>query len=105
MNETPTTPCPFSTARLLGYELVAARAGAFLEAVLAAAASRDQALAIGYLNAAQVNLAFDDPAQARRLAALDWLYADGHTFPMNIIKSEERNAYPYILIRPVPAPS
>ena len=50
---------------------------AFLEKVLRAAGERARPVRVGYLNAAQVNLAFNDPRHARRLAGLDWLYADG----------------------------
>jgi N-acetylglucosaminyldiphosphoundecaprenol N-acetyl-beta-D-mannosaminyltransferase len=74
----PNAPTPIlPTARLLGFDLLAARTEEFLDAVLNIAAARERPLTIGYLNAAQVNLAFGDPDQARRLAALDWLYADG----------------------------
>jgi N-acetylglucosaminyldiphosphoundecaprenol N-acetyl-beta-D-mannosaminyltransferase len=76
MNSNASTP-HLPTARLLGFDLLATRTGDFLDSVLEAAAARERPLTIGYLNAAQVNLAFDDPEQARRLAALDWLYADG----------------------------
>jgi exopolysaccharide biosynthesis WecB/TagA/CpsF family protein len=65
------------TARVLGFRVVACPVDRFLEALLTAAAARARPWTVGYLNAAQVNLAFADADHARRLAAMDWLYADG----------------------------
>jgi N-acetylglucosaminyldiphosphoundecaprenol N-acetyl-beta-D-mannosaminyltransferase len=65
------------TGSFFGFRLVAAPARPFLEFVIDSAAARDRARTVGYLNAAQVNLAFDDAEHCRRLAAMDHLYADG----------------------------
>ena len=67
------------TQPFLGFRLVAERQNDFVECVIEHAARRREPLTIGYLNAAQINLAYDDTDQARRLAALDWLYADGQS--------------------------
>lgn len=64
------------TQPFLGFRLASVATADFLDALLKAAAGRERRV-IGYLNAAQVNLAFTDPAHARALARLDGLYADG----------------------------
>jgi N-acetylglucosaminyldiphosphoundecaprenol N-acetyl-beta-D-mannosaminyltransferase len=66
---------PQHTFRGLG--LVNATQDEFLQAVLRAVRERRRSLTVGYLNAAQVNLAYSDEHFARALAQLDWRYADG----------------------------
>jgi len=61
----------------LGFQLVALTTTRFRELVVARARARATPFAIGYLNAAQVNLAFANAEHARRLAELHALYADG----------------------------
>ncbi len=68
----PTPNQPF-----LGYRLARLNTQEFLDLVLKAAEERTEPLRVGYLNAAQVNLAFADPDHARRLGQMDCLYADG----------------------------
>ncbi len=60
----------------LGLKLARVRAGEFVEILIGAARRRERIVA-GYLNAAQVNLGFDDKEFATALARFDLLYADG----------------------------
>jgi N-acetylglucosaminyldiphosphoundecaprenol N-acetyl-beta-D-mannosaminyltransferase len=68
---------PFPVVRFLGLPLAGPTKIEFLQWVLDTAEKRDRTTTIGYLNAAQVNLAFADAGHCRRLAAMDCLYADG----------------------------
>lgn len=68
---------PIPTTPFLGLPLARLTTAEFIELVIARARARAERFTAGYLNAAQVNLAFDDPEHARALAAMDCLYADG----------------------------
>lgn len=61
----------------LGLPLARLTTDQFIDLLIDRARARNATFTAGYLNAAQVNLAFADRDQARALAALDCLYADG----------------------------
>lgn len=65
-----------SPGQFLGFPLYTGTTSDFLCEVIEAAQAR-RLRRIGYLNAAQVNLAYADRAHGRHLAAMDILYADG----------------------------
>jgi N-acetylglucosaminyldiphosphoundecaprenol N-acetyl-beta-D-mannosaminyltransferase len=65
------------TTDLLGLPLARVTVAQFIEWTIARAAERRAPARIGYLNAAQVNLAFDSPDFAATLRRFDLLYADG----------------------------
>ncbi len=71
------TPLPMQP--FLGLQLTRLRTSEFAIRLLARAQARQAPFTVGYLNAAQVNLAFADPAHARALADLSCLYADGQS--------------------------
>lgn len=61
----------------LGLPLARVSTGDFMERIIREARSRQEPRLVGYLNAANVNLAFDSPAAARIFLSFDCLYADG----------------------------
>lgn len=68
---------PIPTQNFLGLPLARLTTEQFIELLIERARARNATFTAGYLNAAQVNLAFADRAHARVLAAFDCLYADG----------------------------
>lgn len=67
----------FSTQPFLGFRLAAISTDTFLQMLLQVMRERSAPFVVSYLNAATVNLAFASPVQARRLAQVNCLYADG----------------------------
>lgn len=67
------------TIELLGLRVARLNRAELVRRLLDAAATRARPLRVGYLNAAQVNLAFDDPTFAGLLQRTDLLYADGQS--------------------------
>ncbi|MCE5228833.1 WecB/TagA/CpsF family glycosyltransferase [bacterium] len=68
---------PIPTQSFLGLQLARLTTDQFIDVLIGRAQSRADVFTVGYLNAAQVNLAFEDRAHAGALAAMDCLYADG----------------------------
>lgn len=68
---------PMSTVPFLGFRLASCTAAGFIEGVMARAEARAASFTVAYFNAATVNMAFADAEQARRMAAFDYIYADG----------------------------
>lgn len=74
------TPMPvFSQKDFLGFRLADLTTRQFMDHLLQAAQCRRTHLNIGYLNAAQYNLAFENPRLAAHLRAMDCVYADGQS--------------------------
>lgn len=65
------------TQDFLGLPLARLTTAEYIDLLLGRARARAGTFRVGYLNAAQVNLAFADADHARALAAMDCLYADG----------------------------
>lgn len=65
------------TVPFLGFQLGSVTTAHFVEWVVGQAGSPPEPVRVGYLNAATVNLAFEDPEAAALFAGLDLLYADG----------------------------
>lgn len=72
----PKAPPPIAAVSFLGLPLAACTTEAFIDWVSGAASTRARAL-VGYLNAANVNIAFEDRDAAERFREFDCLYADG----------------------------
>lgn len=68
---------PFPTQPFLGLSLAAVTTRDTMDLVLQAARERSAPLTAAYLNAATVNLAFENADYARLLARMSLLYADG----------------------------
>ncbi|MCH8332504.1 WecB/TagA/CpsF family glycosyltransferase [Candidatus Sumerlaeota bacterium] len=66
-----------ATVPFLGLKLVRCTTGEFIQWVVNHARDGQSPCRIGYLNAAQVNLAFDSAQAAELLGQMDILYADG----------------------------
>lgn len=67
------------TRAVLGFDLYNGTRDGLVETLLRAAVNSPAGFRAGYLNAAQSNLAEDDPAFASQLRAINLLYADGQS--------------------------